>query len=146
MTLKDISIEAGMPIEDEVYLNSLEEARASNCLFDVRRHGALQAYSTLKYVGEGKWHVLMFVTQPEQRNKDTFTELFGKIILHLDKVNAKTLVSNVFKVNRLSVAFHKKLGFKITREAPHGYEFTLALESPEAKKHRQWMRKYARHC
>lgn len=88
----------------------------------------------------------MFVTHPEKRNRDTFTELFGKIILHLDKVSDKTLVSNVFKLNRLSVALYKKLGFKITREAPHAYEFTLALESPEAKKRRQWMRGYARHC
>jgi hypothetical protein len=48
-------------------------------------------------------------------------------------------VSNVFRVNKLSVAFHKKLGFEITREAEAGFEFTLVLDSPEAEKMLAWV-------
>lgn len=68
-------------------------------------------------------------------------ELFRLIAEHLSRVGAKTLVSNVYKVNDLSVAFHTKLGFKVTREAPEGYEYTLTMDSPEAGKLLQWARK-----
>ena len=146
LTLGEISVAAGNPIDEEAYLKSLEEAKSTGCLFDVRKDGILRAYATLKDLGGGKWFVLMFVTHPQWRTKHTFTELFGEIISHLEKVNAKTLVSNVFKVNKPSIAFHMKIGFNITREAPHGYEFTLDLDSPEAINHRLWTRKSACHC
>jgi L-amino acid N-acyltransferase YncA len=87
----------------------------------------------------------MFVTHPGKRNRHTITELFGKLITHLESNKALTLVSNVFKVNELSVEFHRKLGFSVTREAPQGYEFTLALDSAEANKLLQWTRKSSRH-
>jgi len=74
----------------------------------------------------------MFVTHPGHRTKTTFACLFNQIMEHLKSSGATSLVSNVFKVNKLSVAFHKKLGFKVTREAALGYEFTLDLKRPEA--------------
>jgi hypothetical protein len=37
------------------------------------------------------------------------------------------LRSNVYKTNRLSMAFHQKLGFKLTRENAKGVEFTAEL-------------------
>ena len=120
-------------------------AKEAGCLFDVWSENQLQGYATLKDFGEGKWFVLMFVTHPEKRNRQTFTALFSQIIDHLTKADAKVLVSNVFKVNDLSVSFHEKLGFEITREAPHGYEFTLALDSDEANKLLQWTRKSTCH-
>ncbi len=141
LTLEDISEQSGRPINETVYLESLLLAKEQGCLFDVWKENQLQGYATLKELGEGNWFVLMFVTHPSCRNRNTFTSLFNQIVTHLKKVNATSLVSNVFKVNELSVAFHKKLGFEITREAPQGYEFTLALDSAAATNLLQWVNK-----
>ncbi|MGI0117886.1 GNAT family N-acetyltransferase [Zooshikella sp. RANM57] len=143
LTLNGISIEAGRPIDGKVYLDSLVNAKELGCLFDVYSNKKLLAYATLKDLGEGKWFVLMFVIHPRYRHKRVFLELFYKIIKHLISVKAKILVSNVFKVNKLSVAFHKKLGFKVTREADIGYEYTLALDDLDTSKWWYWARKFS---
>ncbi|AJQ96653.1 GNAT family N-acetyltransferase [Gynuella sunshinyii] len=133
LTLSDISIKAGKPIDRDVYLDSLRQAKSANCLFDVRKDGELHAYASLKDLGQGKWFVLMFVTHPDKRNRYTFGVLFGQLIEHLEKVGATTLISNVFKSNELSIRFHRKLGFEVTREAPQGYEFTLTVDSSKVR-------------
>ena len=145
LTLEEISIAAGQPIDPVIYLESLKQAKKENCLFEVRSDDQLNAYATLRDLGDGKWFVLMFVTHPEKRNRYTFTVLFGRVIEHLENVGATSLVSNVFKVNELSVAFHMKLGFLVTREAPRGYELTLALDRPAAPTLLQWTRINSRH-
>ncbi|MBU2713524.1 GNAT family N-acetyltransferase [Zooshikella harenae] len=145
LTLNSISIEAGRPIDDKVYLGSLGSAKKTDCLFDVYNNKKLLAYATLKDLGEGRWFVLMFVIHPSCRHKKVFIELFYKIIKHLISVKAKILVSNVFKVNKRSVVFHKKLGFKVTREADIGYEYTLALDNLDnldTSKWWYWARKF----
>ncbi len=138
LTLKDISEQAGRPIEEAAYLESLQGASDAGALFDVRRDGKLLSYATLRDVGDGTWFVLMFVTHPDHRSKQNIGDLFSKIITHLKNVDAKKLVSNVFKVNKLSVGFHRKLGFEVTREADLGYEFTLTLSGNNAAKWQKW--------
>lgn len=96
LTLKEISNEAGQPINEEVYLESLQQSKDANCLFEVRKNGELHAYATLRDLGEGKWFVLMFVIHPNRRNRHTFRQLFMKIIGHLDSVNATNSCEQCF--------------------------------------------------
>ncbi|MDE1463708.1 GNAT family N-acetyltransferase [Spartinivicinus poritis] len=142
LTLEGISKTAGRPIDEQAYLESIEIAMNHGLLFEVRRNGILLSYATLKDMGSGTWFILMFVTHPYHRTKQVFGELFSKIIAHLETVKACKLVSNVLKVNKLSLAFHRKLGFTITREADIGFEFTMDLDSPNAQHWKQWSKQF----
>lgn len=77
----------------------------------------------------------MFVVRPDYRSKAAFLVLFRGIVNILKDRDSRVLMSNVLRLNELSVQFHKRLGFEITRENHLGYEFTLAL-TPEVK--RKW--------
>lgn len=69
LTLGELSEKADKPIDRQVYLDALNQAKMENCLFDVWKDDELEAYATLKNVGDGKWFVLMFVIHPEKRNR-----------------------------------------------------------------------------
>ena len=127
LTLEAISKEAGFPIEREVYLASRTESIEQGLLFEYRRKDQLIGYTTLRNLGDGRWFVPMFVVHPNYRSKAAFLALFRSIAETLKNNQANVLVSNVLRINELSVQFHKHLGFEITRENHLGYEFTLDL-------------------
>lgn len=135
MTLESISKEAGFPIDRDVYLASHAQSMEQGLLVDYRRHNKLIGYTTLSDLGDGSWFVPMFVVHPDYRSKAAFLALFRGIVNILKDRDSRVLVSNVLRLNELSVQFHKRLGFEITRENHLGYEFTLAL-TPEVK--RKW--------
>lgn len=58
--------------------------------------------------------------------------MFRSIADQLKNNHSTVLVSNVLRLNELSVQFHMHLGFEVTRENHLGYEFTLDL-TPEVK-------------
>ena len=132
LTLEAISKEAGFPIEREVYLASRAESIEQGLLFEYRRKDQLIGYTTLRNLGDGRWFVPMFVVHPNYRSKAAFLALFRSIAETLKNNQANVLVSNVLRINELSVQFHKHLGFEITRENHLGYEFTLDL-TPDVK-------------
>ena len=132
LTLEAISKEAGFPIEREVYLASRAESIEQGLLFEYRRKDQLIGYTTLRNLGDGRWFVPMFVVHPNYRSKAAFLALFRSIAEILKNNQANVLVSNVLRINELSVQFHKHLGFEITRENHLGYEFTLDL-TPDVK-------------
>ncbi|MEZ9387500.1 GNAT family N-acetyltransferase [Vibrio lentus] len=132
LTLEAISKEAGFPIEREVYLASRAESIEQGLLFEYRRKDQLIGYTTLRNLGDGRWFVPMFVVHPNHRSKAAFLALFRSIAEILKNNQANVLVSNVLRINELSVQFHKHLGFEITRENHLGYEFTLDL-TPDVK-------------
>ena len=134
LTLDEISNAAGHALDRKIYLDSLVKAKSEGNLFEVRRDNRLIAYSTLRDLENGNWFILMFVTHPEHRTRRVFLSLFSQITEHLNKNNAKRLVSNVLKNNEASIAFHKKLGFELTRENEMGYEFTLSLDNVRSSK------------
>ncbi|MCX4028491.1 GNAT family N-acetyltransferase [Endozoicomonas sp. SM1973] len=142
LTLEGISSAAGRPIDEQVYLESLEIAMNNGLLFEVRRNGILLSYATLKDIGSGTWFILIFITHPNHRTKQVFGELFSQISTHLESVKARKLVSNVLRVNRLSLAFHRKLGFTVTRKADIGFEFTMDLDSSKAMHWKHWSKKF----
>ena len=128
LTLEQISAQAGRPIEPHVYLRTVEEAKARGHMFECRCNGRLLGYCTVKPLDPGYWFVLMFNTHPQHRSRRVFASLMAQLKKFLQQHQAHTLVSHVFKINHLSVAFHHKMGFKITRGNEHGYEFTLKLD------------------
>ncbi|MEZ8881072.1 GNAT family N-acetyltransferase [Vibrio lentus] len=132
LTLEAISKEAGFPIEREVYLASRAESIEQGLLFEYRRKDQLIGYTTLRNLGDGRWFVPMFVVHPNYRSKAAFLALFRSIAETLKNNQANVLVSNVLRINELSVQFHKHLGFEMTRENHLGYEFTLDL-TPDVK-------------
>ncbi|MFS1905858.1 GNAT family N-acetyltransferase [Vibrio lentus] len=140
LTLEAISKEAGFPIEREVYLASRAESIKQGLLFEYRRKDQLIGYTTLRNLGDGRWFVPMFVVHPNHRSKAAFLALFRSIAEILKNNQANVLVSNVLRINELSVQFHKHLGFEITRENHLGYEFTLNLTSDVKDKWSNFLR------
>ncbi|MEZ8234429.1 GNAT family N-acetyltransferase [Vibrio splendidus] len=132
LTLESISKEAGFPIERDVYLASRAESIEQGLLFEYRRQDKLIGYVTLRDLGDGQWFVPMFVVHPNYRGKAAFLFLFRSIADQLKNNHSTVLMSNVLRLNELSVQFHKHLGFEVTRENHLGYEFTLDL-TPEVK-------------
>ena len=138
LTLEKLSEQAGKPLDKNIYLNSLLAAKASGHLFEYRINDKLLGFATLKKLDDEQWFISLFVTHPEHRTKKLFRSLFAQVVLYLQKCNAKVLVSNVYKTNKSSVAFHRRIGFKQTRENEVGYEFTLQLTDSFLKKWLNW--------
>lgn len=54
-------------------------------------------------------------------------ELFQGFVELLKRLGIKELRSNVYKTNNLSLSFHRRLGFHITRESAKGVEFFISV-------------------
>nr|WP_256490364.1 GNAT family N-acetyltransferase [Ideonella oryzae] len=112
------SIEASLPISEVAV---------------VRRQGALVAYAMLQPQEAGQWFVTGFNTHPEHRSAPVFRVLFGQFLNIASRRGITSLRSNVYKTNSLSMAFHARLGFQVTRENAKGVEFTVNLPQLLAK-------------
>ena len=102
---------------------SLEDCEV--CL--VRRAGELVAYAMLRRESETCWFVCGLSTHPLHRTPAVMSELFSKLAELATRMGIVELRSNVYKTNRLSMAFHRKLGFHITRENEKAVEFFAAV-------------------
>ncbi|WP_330961017.1 GNAT family N-acetyltransferase [Photobacterium sp. 53610] len=97
--------------------------------------GYFNGYFTLRKLDEPTWIIPMFVVHPQHRNKVVLTSLFTQLARFIRKNSVQKIVSNVFRNNTLSVNFHQRLGFVITRENELRYEFQLTINE---KVHTQW--------
>ncbi|KDM93280.1 GNAT family N-acetyltransferase [Photobacterium galatheae] len=129
LTLEQLSKDAGKPIDEALYLQSLHKADQDGLLFECRKQGMLQGYFTLRKLEESTWFIPMFVVHPQHRNKVVFTSLFSQLARFISKHSIQKLVSNVLRNNTLSVNFHQRLGFAVTRENGLGYEFQLIINN-----------------
>ncbi len=77
---------------------------------------------------DGLWFVLGFNTHPAHRDANVFRDLFSQIAGLAARRCITALRSNVYRTNRLSMAFHRRLGFRVTREGAKGVEFTAILD------------------
>ncbi|MBX9794518.1 MAG: GNAT family N-acetyltransferase, partial [Burkholderiaceae bacterium] len=59
--------------------------------------------------------------------------LFRQLLEIASRRGITSLRSNVYKTNRLSMAFHARLGFQVTRENAKGVEFTVTVPELLAK-------------
>jgi RimJ/RimL family protein N-acetyltransferase len=129
LTLTDHTIAAGDVFDATTHRKALSSALEKSEIFHVRRNGALVAYCYVWPKSETLWFIGGFTLHPQFRNSVVMTELLSQLSVFLLKTKATHLQSNVYRTNRLSITFHKKLGFSITRENEKGLEFTAQIET-----------------
>jgi ribosomal protein S18 acetylase RimI-like enzyme len=134
LTLRLHTEKSGAKLDLEILEKSRYTAKKSDCFFEERVDGKLAAYATIIEKEEGIWFVLMFNTHPSFRTPKVFLSLFRKILKRMSLSEGKCLQSNVYKENNLSVKFHERLGFKITKENDIGIEYTLDLTNKATNK------------
>lgn len=127
LTLREHTELAGDVLDADTQRRAIAQSLAISELATVRRAGALVAYAMLQPQDAGCWFVSGFNTHPAHRSAPVFRDLFAQIAALAAQHGIRMLRSNVYKTNRLSMAFHQKLGFKLTRENAKGVEFTAEL-------------------
>jgi len=134
LTLREHTELAGDVLDAQMHRQSIQASMKVSEIAAVRRNGALVAYAMLQPRENGCWFVTGFNTHPDHRSAPTFRELFEQIstIARLHAITS--LKSNVYKTNRLSMAFHKRLGFKVTKENVKGVEFHATLVDLKANR------------
>ena len=127
LTLREHTELAGDVFEAGAQRQKLKQSLEVSELVAVRREGTLIAYAMLQPQENGRWFVLGFNTHPDHRNGGVFRDLFAQLAALAQRCSITSLRSNVYKTNRLSMAFHRRLGFRVTRENQKGIEFTANL-------------------
>jgi len=127
LTLREHTELAGDVFDAVTQRQKLEQSLAVSEVVTVRRDGALVAYAMLRPQEDGRWFVLGFNTHPDYRDGGVFRDLFALLAGLAKRCSITSFRSNVYKTNRLSMAFHRRLGFRVTRENPKGVEFTADL-------------------
>jgi ribosomal protein S18 acetylase RimI-like enzyme len=114
LTLREHTELAGDILDAGTQRGRLEQSLETSEVVAVRRAGALIAYAMLRPEEDGRWFVLGFNTHPDHRNANVFRELFAQISSLSRRCSITALRSNVYKTNRLSMAFHRRLGFRVS--------------------------------
>ncbi|MCA6218452.1 GNAT family N-acetyltransferase [Ideonella sp. B7] len=133
LTLREHTERAGDQLDPERLRKSIEASLPISELAVVRRQGVLVAYAMLQPQEAGQWFVTGFNTHPEHRSAPVFRALFAQLLDIASRRGITSLRSNVYKTNRLSMAFHARLGFQVTRENAKGVELTASLPELLAK-------------
>ncbi len=128
LTLREHTELAGDVLDAEVQRRTLAQSLETAEVVAVHRGGALVAYAMLRPQEAGLWFVLGFNTHPAHRDASVFRDLFAQIAALAARLSITALRSNVYRTNRLSMAFHRRLGFRVTREGAKGVEFTARLD------------------
>jgi hypothetical protein len=129
LTLRDHTERAGDTIDPELHAAQLRHSLEISELCAVRRGGELVAYAMLNPEPDsgGGWFVRAFNTHPSHRSSAVMLELLAAFAALIRRLGITALRSNVYKTNRLSMAFHRKLGFQVTRETAKGVEFVASV-------------------
>jgi hypothetical protein len=123
LTLREHTERAGDSFDIDEHREKLRKSLEINEVCSVRRDGELVAYAMLRPEAGACWFVGAFGTHPLHRTYTVVNELFVKNAILATERGIGELRSHVYKTNRLSIAFHRKLGFQITRENDKGFEF-----------------------
>jgi ribosomal protein S18 acetylase RimI-like enzyme len=127
VTLPEHTEEAGDAFDADEHREKLRRSLEVNEVCSVRREGKLVAYAMLRSESEAFWFVGAFGTHPLYRTSAVLTELLAKMATLASERGISELRSHVYKTNRLSIAFHRKLGFQVTRENDKAVEFFAAI-------------------
>lgn len=128
LTLREHTELAGVPFELSEHKAMLEASLAVSEVCAVRREGKLVAYAMLRPDSGEQWFVGAFGTHPSYRTSAVISELIAKLAVLASQRGIRELTSHVYKTNRLSIAFHRKLGFQTMRENDRALEFRAAIE------------------
>jgi ribosomal protein S18 acetylase RimI-like enzyme len=123
LTLREHTERAGDRIDPEAHAQRLRDSLQVSQLCAVRRGGALVAYAMLNPLEGASWFVRAFNTHPGHRNGPVMRDLLREFARVIRREGIADLRSHVYKTNRLSMAFHRKLGFRVTKENDKGVEF-----------------------
>lgn len=127
LTLRDHTEQAGDVFELDDQRTRLHTSLAVSDLCWVRREGQLVAYAMLQRETAACWFVGAFAMHPSHRSFAVMTELLAKVASLANDRGMAELRSHVYKTNQLSLAFHRKLGFRVTRENDKAVEFFAAI-------------------
>lgn len=127
LTLREHTERAGDTLDPDSHAVRLEESLQVSQICAVRRAGCLVAYAMLSPESDSCWFVRAFNTHPAHRTSAVMRELFQEFSAMVARLGITALRSNVYKTNRLSMSFHKRLGFHITRENHKGVEFFISV-------------------
>ena len=127
LTLREHTERAGDELNEERHRASLEKSLKISQICTVRRDGALVAYAMLQPESPTCWFVTGFNTHPLHRTSAVMLELFAGFGALVQRLNIIEIRSNVYKTNHLSMSFHRRLGFRITRENAKGVEFFASV-------------------
>ncbi len=133
LTLREHTERAGDFFDVDEHREKLCKSLEINEVCTVRRDGKLVAYAMLRPEAGACWFVGAFGTHPLHRTYTVVSELFAKIATLATERGIGELRSHVYKTNRLSIAFHRKLGFLVTRENDKGLEFFTTLDELATK-------------
>lgn len=128
LTLREHTEIAGDRIDPESHALNLRASLGFSRTCAVRRNGKLVAYAMLNQVSGSSWFVRGFNTHPEHRSAPVMRELLQQVSEVARQEGITELRSNVYKTNRLSIAFHRRLGFRVTKENAKGVEFFATVE------------------
>ena len=128
LTLREHTVRAGDMLDSEQHRAKLEASLSVSQVCVVQRSGMLVAYAMFRPESDGAWFVTGFNTHPAFRTSPVLFELLASLIDRMRTLDVRTLRSNVYKTNLLSISFHRRLGFRITRENEKGVEFTARAD------------------
>jgi N-acetylglutamate synthase-like GNAT family acetyltransferase len=93
----------------------------------VCRDGRLVAFAMLQPQSPTCWFITCFNIHPRHRTSSVLRELFSEFGALVQRHGIAELRSNVYKTNRLSLSFHKRLGFCVTRENAEAVEMFVSV-------------------
>lgn len=128
LTLREHTELAGDVFDLNQQRTRLQLSLAVSELCWVRREGRLVAYAMLQPESAACWFVGAFGTHPSYRTYAVVMELLAMVADLANERGIAELRSHVYKTNRLSVAFHRKLGFHVTRENDKAVEFFSGIQ------------------
>jgi ribosomal protein S18 acetylase RimI-like enzyme len=133
LTLRAHTEQAGDAFDLDEHRVSLQNALEVNEVCSVRRESKLVAYAMLRPDAGACWFVGAFGTHPLYRTYTVISELLAKIATLAHERGIGEFRSHVYKTNRLSIAFHRKLGFHVTRENDKAFEFFVTVDELTSK-------------
>lgn len=130
LTLCEHTERAGDKLDPELHAAQLRQSLQISQVCAVRRQRDLVAYAMLSPESEssGCWFVRAFNTHPQHRTSAVMLELFQAFAALVKRLGITELRSHVYKTNRLSMSFHRRLGFRVTKENAKGVEFFAPVE------------------
>ncbi|MBC7954847.1 MAG: GNAT family N-acetyltransferase [Cytophagales bacterium] len=121
--------QGGKEMSTDQLLRRFEETFPVSQVCTVRRDAMLVAYAMLQPQSETCWFVTCFNVHPLYRTSSVLFELFSEFGSLVRRFGIAELKSNVYKTNQLSLSFHRRLGFRVTRENDQAVEmFTTVAE------------------
>ncbi|HEF5873571.1 TPA: GNAT family N-acetyltransferase [Burkholderia cenocepacia] len=133
LTLREHTERAGDAFDADEHRAKLCKSLEIGEVCYVRRDGELVAYAMLRQEAGACWFVGAFGMHPLHRTYTVVNELLAKIAALASERRIGELRSHVYKTNRLSIAFHRKLGFLVTRENEKAVEFSTTVDELATK-------------